>query len=267
MHQKMSESDEGDENESEQVLTSLYGEFNELTREQIPLPESAGLTRIVSLFTRLELCKSLANSDPEKRIPRWEKPNPQIAYFQNPYAGRVLQGVTDALGGGEAVSAEDYTDACEGVSDGRYDFCVLPVESARDGIMNRFVQLIDRYDLFTVLTCRLEITEEDYIRFALLSASPACLAGADHLRLKVVTGEEQLWELLFAADLLGATLAGCRPTIGEDGGESHQLTLCVEKADLAALTYYLEMGWSRSTVNGFYRKITLQLTAGNEHYL
>ena len=258
------ESDEDDE--EEQVLTSLYGEFSELIRERTSFPQSQGLTRIVSLFTRMELCRSLAKSDPGKGISRWNKPDPVIAYFQNPYAGRVLQSITEILGSGEAEAAEDYSDACEGVSEGRYDFCVLPVESARDGVMSRFVQLIDRYDLFTVLICHLEITEEEYIRFALLSASPACLAEADHLQLKVVTGEEELWELLFAADQLGATLGGCRPTLGDGGAQSYQLTLRVDGADLAALAYYLGMGWSRSTMNGFYRQITLPLKTGQEHF-
>ena len=267
LHQQMAASQEDDEDEAEQTLTSLYGEFTQLTKEQILVPESEGLARIVSLFTRLELCRSLASSDPKEEIPLWKSPDPKIAYFQNPYAGRVLQGITDVLNSGEAISAEDYTDACEGVSDGRYDFCVLPIESARDGVMSRFVQLIDRYDLFTVLVCHLEITEEEYIRFALLSASPLCLECADHLQLKVVTGEEQLWELLFAAGQLGASLAGCRPTMGEEEGKSYQLTLQVEREDLLALNYYLGMGWSRSTVNGFYQQITLQLNAGNERYL
>jgi hypothetical protein len=258
--------EEGDE-EEEQVLTSLYGEFSERLRERTELSKNPELLRIVALYTRMELCKTLAESDPEKGIALWEKPGPVIAYFHNPYAGKVLQSITDVLGGGEAVDAEDYSDACEGVSDGRYDFCVLPVESARDGVMSRFVQMIDRYDLFTVLVCHLEITEEEYIRFALLSASPTCLAGADHLQLKVVTGEEQLWELLFAADQLGATLVGCRPTPGDGESQSYQLTLGVESADLAAFAYYLGMGWSRSTVNGFYRQITLSSDLGQEHYL
>ena len=113
----------------------------------------------------------------------------------------------------------------------------------------------------------MEITEEEYIRFALLSASPTSLAGADYLQLKVVTGEEQLWELLFAAEQLGATLAGCRPTVGDGETQSYQLTLAVDGADLAAFTYYLGMGWSRSTMNGFYRQIDLPLSLGQEHYL
>lgn len=249
--------------EGEQTLTSLYGEFSEHLADYAPVPEAKELARAVALFTRMELCKALAGKRPENSIPAFSGENPMIAYFQNPYAGRILHSVTALLGGGEAAAAEDYTDACEGVADGRYDFCVLPVESARDGVMHRFVQLIDRYDLFTVLTCHLEIAEEEYIRFALLSANPCRIGEADRLQLKVVTGEEQLWELLLAAQSFGAILAGCRLLAG-DAAETYQLNLNVERANIAALTYYLGMGWSRSTITGFYRQLMLPIEAKEE---
>ncbi len=249
--------------EAEQMLTSLYSEFGERLAEQGPVSQDGELSAALSLFTRLELCRALAKKRPVHRIALYENTRSVIAYFQNPYAGRILQSVTELLGGGEAIAAEDYIDACEGVADGRYDFCVLPVESAGDGVMNRFVQLIDRYDLFTVLTCRLELSEEEYIRFALLSATPCSLTGADHLQLKLVTGEEQLWELLLAVRSFGAELAGCR-LIPTDGEESYQLTLLVSDADMAAIHYYLSMGWSRSNVIGYYKQIDLSAKAEQE---
>ena len=248
--------EEDDPETSEEVLTSLYGEFTERLKEATESPVFRELSGILTLLTRVELCKALAAEKGRMDIPLWENSEPQIAYFHNPFAGRILHSVTHALGGGEAVTAEDYTDACEGVADGRYDLCLLPVESARDGVMHRFVQMIAQYDLFTLLTCRLEISEEEYIRFALLASSPYALSLEEklpeYLQIKVVTGEEQLWELLFVANQLGAKLAGCRPQSGE---AAYQLTLQVEGADLAALQYYLDMGWSRATVTGYYREL------------
>lgn len=254
MHSRMEKDAESEE--SEELLTSLYGEFTELTKDAEESPASRELSGILSLLTRVEVCKALAAKKGGMDIPLWQNPQPLIAYFHNPFAGRILHSVTHALGGGEAITAEDYTDACEGVADGRYDLCLLPVESARDGVMHRFVQMIARYDLFTVLTCRLEISEEEYIRFALLAATPYVLPHGDsepeYLQIKVVTGEEQLWELMFVAHQLGARLENCRPQSGE---AAYQLTLQVEGADRTALQYYLDMGWSRSTVTGYYREL------------
>lgn len=252
------------EGEEEQTLTSLYGEFQE-RRKATPTGEP--LTRATSLLTRLELCRALAGGGTAgggtECTPLFNSPHPVIAYFRNPYAARVLRCVTDLLKESEATDAEDYTDACEGVAEGRYDFCVLPVESARDGVMNRFVELIDRFDLFTVLVCHLELSEEEYIRFALLAASPCRLEGADRWQLRVVPGEEQLWELLFACEALGAIPEECRTLPGAQR-ETYQLTLRVENADAAALACYLELGWSRSTVTGVYRELILPMEAEKE---
>lgn len=258
MHSRVAEED--DPEESEEVLASVYSEFTERLKEATESPVFRELSEILTLLTRVELCKALAAKRGGMDIPLWETPDPQIAYFHNPFAGRILHSVTRELGGGEAVTAEDYTDACEGVADGRYDLCLLPVESARDGVMHRFVQMIAQYDLFTLLTCRLEISEEEYIRFALLAASPCVWKGrdAEYLQIEVVTGEEQLWEILFVANQLGAKLAGCRPQAGE---AAYQLTLQVEGADLAALQYYLDMGWSRATVTGYYRELLSDFAA------
>ncbi|MBQ8383403.1 MAG: hypothetical protein IJX47_09390 [Clostridia bacterium] len=246
--------------EQEQTLTTLYSEFEERQEGRTPADT---MLRATSLLTRLELCRALSDQDSGQGVPLYRSAHPVIAYFQNPYAGRVLHSVTDLLGGGEATDAEDYSDACEGTAEGRYDFCVLPIESARDGVMNRFVQLIDRYGLFTVLVCHLELSEEEHIRFALLSASPCRLVGADRLKLRVVPGEEQLWELLFACQAFGARPEGCRTLPGAEA-VTYELTLRVQNADVTALTYYLELGWSRSTVTGFYPELILPAEAERE---
>ena len=242
--------------EAEEALTSLYGELDEQLGAQLPHAETKELTRSVSLFTRLELCRSLAAAMPSDPIPQFAKPHPTVAYFQNPYASRILQCVTDLLPDAEATDAEDYTDACEGVAEGRYDFCLLPMESAGDGVMNRFARLIDRYDLFTVLICHLELSEEEYIRFALLSASPCKLTGADRMKLRAVPEEDSLWELLLAFRTFGAETDGCRSLPGEET-ESYDLTLRVQSADVSALMRYLELGRSRSTVTGYYRQVSM----------
>ncbi len=249
--------------ETEQLLTSLYGEFKERLDGCAPVSETKELASAVSLFTRLELCRTLAEQSAGESVPLYSEPHPVVAYFQNPYAGRILQCVTDLLPGAEAADAEDYSDACEGTAEGRYDFCLLPVESAGDGVMNRFAQLIGRYDLFTVLICHLELSEEEYIRFALLSASPCKLEEADRLKLRVVPGEERLWELLLACQTFGAEPDGCRSLPGEET-EIYELTLQVQGADVAALTCYLSLGWSRSTVTGYYRQISLPVRTEKE---
>ena len=189
------ESESGEE--AEQALTSLYGEFDEQLGCRVPIAETKEWGRAVSLFTRLELCRALSAGLAPHRVPDYSEPHPTIAYFQNPYAGRILQCVTDLLPDAEATDAEDYSDACEGVAEGRYDFCLLPVESAGDGVMNRFARLIDRYDLFTVLICHLELSEEEVkervykaaafagVNTDLMEKSPFDLSGGQKRRVAI----------------------------------------------------------------------------------
>lgn len=249
--------------ETEQTLASLYGEYAEQLNRFAPLSDQRELAQAVSLFSRLELCRMLAIETAEEDLPLYGESHPVIAYFQNPYAGRILQCVTDLLPGAEATDAEDYSDACEGTAEGRYDFCLLPVESAGDGVMNRFAQLIDRYGLFTVLICHLALSEEEYIRFALLSATPCMLEGADRLKLRAVPGEERLWELLLACQTFGAEPEGCRSLPGA-ANDTYELTLRVQDADVASLIRYLELCGSRSTVTGCYRQVAMPLGDSKE---
>ncbi len=246
---------------TEEGLPPLYSELGERIAAATDEDLSPRLYGNLSLLTRIELCRALSAKRPRGEIPLYEAQTSTVAYFRNPYAGQILQRVTDLLPGCEAVAAEDYTDACEGVADGRYDFCIIPVESAGDGVMNRFVQLIDRCGLFTVLRCHLELSEEEYIRFDLLAASPCALPGADRLQIKVVTGEEELWEFLFACRNFGGRLWGCRMMSGTQDEESYHLTVDVQQADRGALSYFMELGRSRSTVTGYFKTLTMPLGA------
>ena len=54
-----------DGEEAEQTLTSLYSEFVERLNDTVSVSEAKELTRAVSLFTRMELCKALTDKDPE----------------------------------------------------------------------------------------------------------------------------------------------------------------------------------------------------------
>ena len=104
IHRRLEEDEEG-----EQTLASLYREFE----EQQALQELAGegtAAHSLTLYTRIELCKALTRLRGAEAVPLYDFPDPVIAYFQNPYAGRILQAVVELLEGGEATDAEDYAD-------------------------------------------------------------------------------------------------------------------------------------------------------------
>lgn len=193
-----------------------------------------------------------------------------VAHFVNLYADRAFAAFSAALGNVSVRASEDYTAACEEVSEGNADFCILPIESARDGVMDRFEQMIDRYSLFILMTCTLRLSgeneesEEDggeWIRFALLAASPCRLIGqgqpsADRIRVQITPEGEALWELLLAADLLGAKLLECTLRGGRsDRAAAYRLTFAADEKIRSQLLAYLELGYSGYALIGAYRQL------------
>lgn len=188
-----------------------------------------------------------------------------ISHFGNLYADQALAIFAGALGNTTALRSEDYVSACEEVSDGNADLCILPIESARDGVMERFEQMIDRYSLFVLMTCAVRLPtysddgEDDWIRYALLSASPCRLDGsepADRIQIRLAPEGEALWEILLAADLLGARLLECRLS-GRSGEReaAYRLTFSANEKIRARLIAYLELGYAGYVLLGAYSEI------------
>lgn len=192
-----------------------------------------------------------------------------IAHFGNLYADRAFAAFSEGLGSASARPVEDYTAACEEVSEGNADFCILPIESARDGAMDRFEQMIDRYSLFVLLTCSLKLTDDseegedggEWIRFALLASSPCRLTGdrypgADRIGLEITAEGEALWALLLAAEHVGARLLDCR-LCGSRAKRAalYRLTFSADEVSRSALLAYLEIGYSGYTLIGAYREL------------
>lgn len=221
----------------------------------------------LDLHSRLMIAREWATVVDPMPLPAVSADGSTIAHFGNLYADRAFAAFSELLGTTSAYSSEDYTAACEEVSEGNADFCILPIESARDGVMDRFEQMIDRYSLFVLMTCTLWLSEEseedggEWIRFALLAASPCQLNGngqpaADRIQLRITPEGEALWELLLAADLLGAKLLDCSLCGGRsDRASVYRLTFSADETIRSRLLAYLELGYSRYALIGAYRQI------------
>lgn len=187
-----------------------------------------------------------------------------IAHFGNLYADRAFAAFSEELGASTVLPVEDYDSACEEVSDGSADFCILPIESARDGVMDRFEQMIDQYSLFMVMVCPIRLSDDEWIRYALLAASPCRLTGgetnvepADRINLRITPDGEALWEVLLAADLLGAKPLECRMSgREEDRTAVYRLTFTASEQARSELIAYLELGYSSYTAIGVYSELS-----------
>lgn len=74
--------------------------------------------------------------------------------------GKTMQGLT-------ATYVTSFTEACEDTSAGISDYCILPIENNKEGLLTGMYSLIEKYELFICGVC--EIDSGDLVtKFALL---------------------------------------------------------------------------------------------------
>ena len=76
---------------------------------------------------------------------------------------KVTQGLT-------ATFVSSFTEACEDTAAGISDYCILPIENSREGILTGMYSLIEKHELFICGVCE-SVGEELTTKFALLCAN------------------------------------------------------------------------------------------------
>lgn len=131
----------------------------------------------------------------------------RICYFRNRFSDRAYLSFEKAVKNASAFYAGDVASACEEVYFGRADYCVIPIESRADGIMPRFIGLIQKYELYIAGACKVTDEDGDFVTLCLLCASQVTAQDPDRLAITASPGGNYpIWKLLAAAELLGARL-------------------------------------------------------------
>lgn len=136
----------------------------------------AGFAQL-SLLERVELCRLICREpgefyrptdllEPDEPLPAEAKGI--IAYLQNAFTDRAYRAFSAALPRARSQYHDSYGAACEAVSNGSCEACILPIEHAQDGKLLGFYRLIDRYELKIVCTCDIAQPGGTESRFALL---------------------------------------------------------------------------------------------------
>lgn len=135
-----------------------------------------------------------------------------IAYLQNAFTDRAYRAFSGTMRHRVRSQYHDsYGAACEAVSNGSCEACILPIEHAQDGKLLGFYRLIDRYELKIVCTCDIAQANGVESRFALLKKSftfplpDDALAYLFELSITRSTGHA-LGAVLDAAALCGLTV-------------------------------------------------------------
>ena len=181
----------------------------------------------------------------------------RICYFRNRFSDNAYLAFSSVLKDATASYTDDFSSACEEVYLGKSDHCIIPSASYADGIMPRFIGLMQKYELFISLSCRAVSADGSFTTFDLLSAGPACVEGANRLALTAATGGScPLSKLLSIASHIGAEVISC-DLLPErlSGEEVYYLIFDVSESDPDALILALTLTLPSLTVNGLFREI------------
>ena len=217
----------------------------------------SGIGELIDAGSIAEVCRHTAKSMscPSLLTPHIPASS-SICYFRNRFSDRAYLAFSDILPDASASYTEDYASACEGVYYGKFDYCILPCENFSDGYMSRFIGLMQKYELYIALSCKISSDEGEFTTFNLVSGSPTCMAKPDRMTVTAVTGTYPIWKLLSIADLLGARTLGCTALpmrLYHDN--AYYITFDISGADADALALAMQLTLPVCSINGIYRQI------------
>lgn len=151
-----------------------------------------------------------------------------------------------------------FTDACEDVESGICDYCILPIENNREGILLTVYNLIDRYDLYVAKVCSVENSDLT-TKFALLYPRIHGIIetfGKQFVDLRFSTHSQKLFaEILTGASVLDISLIKTVATpLGYADGYTHICTFSGNNESLFSFLLFLKTIRADYTLIGAYEE-------------
>ncbi len=183
----------------------------------------------------------------------------KIAYVKNRRNDDAYLSFAKGVSGAKAEYSASFSDACEAVSDGRCEYCIIPIENSSDGKLYSFYQMLDRYDLKICRTT--QISDEDGsegIVFALMSDSiRASAKSGESLRFEFsVVGNNAsfLGDILAAVSELGGEIcsAATLPVRYDENSRRCYFAVELSSREAVVLALYLSLEYHGYTPLGLY---------------
>jgi len=93
----------------------------------------------------------------------------KISYVKNDLNNIAFEFLSQRINNAKPVWESSFIQACESVSDGKSEFCILPIESSSDGKLFGFYSMIERYDLKIVAVCEVDDNQGESAKYALVA--------------------------------------------------------------------------------------------------
>ncbi len=197
-----------------------------------------------------------------------ELPSPdspgRIAYLQNSYNDTAFGHFSSVLRDAKASYYDSVNDICESVLSGNCQFCILPVETEKDGKLLSFYKTILKNELKINAEFDLYSSNgEGYTRYALLGRAPTLppsrVIGKESNRsLEILysdTDNISLAELMRVAELFGMKVR-CVDTLALTDGAKNSFCMEFEAtdADVQGFMTYLSVDCPEHLLIGLYQR-------------
>ena len=214
-------SDGGDIDLIKNIIVSVRSDGGIQDEDICPenINEMTAIFSKISLLERLEIFKQVFERIPAEKYAFFDNSDylspdsrGRISYIQNSYNDAVFEHFAMILHDVKASYYDTVAVVCESVVGDKCQFCILPVETMKDGKLISFYDVIIKNELKINAEYQLEdISQNGYTRYALLSKSVMLppnqnMHKENTKHLEVIYGDTDnisLDEFLMAADYFG----------------------------------------------------------------
>lgn len=191
----------------------------------------------------------------------------RIACIRNSYTDTAYDIFSRELKDPTVMYCTDFNNVCEEVYYNRAGLCILPIQNSTDGNLVSFRNLINKYELKTVMTCSVDTTYNNYTKFALLKKN------IENIRLKsknirfqnfleftiTLSDATKLSALLKAAECYNMRLykIDSVPVTYSESEYSYDIVIALNDSefDLMCLICYLCLEMPQFTPTGLYKNL------------
>ncbi|MBE6565318.1 MAG: hypothetical protein E7655_08610 [Ruminococcaceae bacterium] len=206
------------------------------------------------------LTSILRDSEEEETAERAEKKKKvKIAYVRNSYSDAAYNAFAACFEQPSVSYSTAFPGVCEDVYHSRADYCILPVESGRDGILQSFRSMIAKYELKYILTTRVAV-DDGYTLFALLGKNNETVKaeGEQFMEINVVVSDNRtIGRCLAMIEENGFHIVRIHSLAlsHDDGHYTYDILLQKQSGDIRSLLDYLSVFYPGCQLNGLYTRI------------
>ncbi len=223
----------------------------------------------VSLIERIIIFRQVFDKIPEKRISLFGDIDKydfdtigRIAYIQNSYNDLVYDCFSALLTDAKASYYDSVTDVCENILNGKCQFCILPIETSKDGKLTSFYDIILKHGLKINAEYNLyDKNGSSFTRYALLATNLLTLnqkTSKKYIQIAYSDTENvSLKQFISAAEMFNLKLENADTLLINEGSEKK--VFCLEfsssDADIQTFITYLSVDCPDHIFIGLYQKI------------